>query len=414
MVIRINKDKLVAFLYAISYFLELYILPGLNLNAGYFPLMLISLLYLVLTMKKPVKLHDSSYLQPIVITMSIYVLCNQLVNSYATIYNTSKTNLASIISMFLFLIICIFTFKTNEEIRKYYIKYMEDIAIVSAAIVMLQCMLYYVFGSSVSHDRSFLFPFPNLMTKGVQEYIQVSKMVSNGIFRPSAFFLEPAHLSQFCSIGLACLLLENKRLLNKKAIFVSVGIILSTSGIGIACVFALWGVSLFINGDGFTRETLLRIFSGIMLAAAVFALAFTVSYSFRSAVIRVFVASNGYNSGFEGRLWSRSFLKNLSGMDSLFGMGYKNIPVYGTDKTQYYMTGIIEMLYCQGIAGMAIFGILYIFMFLRAKRYGDRLPMIILILFVPFFIGTSCLNALTLSKYIPFLYFAMKRKDMTE
>lgn len=417
MVIKISckptAEKMVAFLYAVSYFLGLYTLPGLNMNAAYFPIMFVSMAYLFLSFGKGDK-KSATRLWPLFFSMLIYVTFNQLVITHKIIYNPSTSNMVSILSIFAFIYLCILTFRRCGKIRKYYIKCIENIAIVMSAVVLIQCLLYYAFGISISYDRTFLLPFRNAMTAGVQDYLYSSRMVINGNFRPSAFFLEPAHMSQFCTIGLASLLLKDTRLFNKKAIFVSLGILLTTSGLGIACVFALWGISLFINGDGLTAKKISRIFLGMALAIAAFTLAFIFSSSFQKAVIRVFVASNGYNSAIEGRLWSRSFLENLVGTEALFGMGYKNIPVYGRNNTQYYMTGIIEMLYCQGVVGTVLFCSLFIVIVVQAMKHKNRLSLIILALFIPFFFGSSCLTALTLCNYIPYLYYAKSKDDLTQ
>ena len=398
---KIEKEKIIAFFFSIAQFLTIYKVPGIGINAAYFPLMFLSFFYVLIAKKRYQEKILTRYL---FFFMAIYILLNQVLVSRSIIYDASRTNIISIISFFMYIFLFTCSFGKSEKLVTYYIGFVENISIFMSFVVIVQCVLYYIFGTSITYDRSFILPLKAFFNEGTIKYLETSQMVINGIFRPSAFFLEPAHFSQYCSIGLASLLLKKNSLLNKRAIVVSVGMILTTSGLGIGCVFSLWMVFLLIKGRKLTVEKITKICFGFLLGILLFVVVFLISQSFRSAIIRVFVPSNGYNSGIEGRLWSRSFVESLTGKDLIFGMGFKNIPVYGVNKTAYYMTGVVEMLYCQGVVGILIFSVLYIWMIIRSKRTWQEVAMIILVLFIPFFIGSACLNAITLCCYIPFLF----------
>lgn len=405
---KLNIEKIIAFIFSISYFLSLYNVPGTNINAGYFPLLFILFIFLLFKQKKT-KYVIKNLAWKLYIFMGLYLIMNHLFIERTIIFDSSATNTTRVISLLLFIFMFMKAFGRNDKIVNYYIYYVENVTIVMCTIVLIQCIFFYIFGTSITYDRSFLLPFKSFFDQGTKVYVESTPMVINGVFRPSSFFLEPAHFSQYCSIGLASILIKQKSLLNKKAIYISICMVLTTSGLGIACVAFLWMISLLINEKGITERKIIRIIIGIFLALIAFIVAFTFSKSFQSSVIRIFVPSNGYNSGIEGRLWSRSFLESLLGKELIFGMGFKNIPVYGKNKIPYYMTGIIEMFYCQGIIGFSIFILFLILMIINTKKHFNNRGFIILSIFLPFFVCSSCLNATTLCGYLPYLYIYKNR-----
>lgn len=79
-----------------------------------------------------------------------------------------------------------------------------------------------------------------------------------GMYRPCAFFLEPAQYSQYCTIGLgSCLFTHRPK--TKNALFISLGIFASTSGMGFVSVFAIWGAWAL------SRQKLRKTLSGVYL-----------------------------------------------------------------------------------------------------------------------------------------------------
>jgi len=319
------------------------------------------------------------------------------------IYNPSITSFTGIFFNFLILVICALVFK-KEAARKKYFNYVVYISVFMSVIVILQTLLYYTTGNTISADRSFLLPFQQFFAKGVVETLQTGKWVFGTLYRPSAFFLEPAHFSQYCTIGLTYCLWEKEKLLNWQTVLISLGIITTTSGLGLACIILMWGMKIFINGDLGLHKKIARIVIVSLLGVFILGGLFMISESFQRSVLRIIIPSDGYNSAIIGRLWSISFLENLSGIDFLCGMGFKNIPTYGLNETQYYMTGIVELFYCQGMLGGCSFIILYFLMMVKSYRKKEYLPLYILIVYLPFLVCSANLVILTLIEYIPFLY----------
>lgn len=413
MTIRLKdvEAKLLALIFAFSPFFQHYVLPGIGKNLEYLLILLVGGGYAVLSILKRNVLTAKNVATPALVIMAVYCIINHVIERNY-IYKPEITNIVNIISFFAVLFICLFDFR-NISVRQYYYRYVENIAVAMSIIVFAQIVIYYVFGNAITFDRSFLFPFKDCFSDSGKQYLLTSRMVINGLFRPSAFFLEPAHFSQFCTIGLACSLIREDILLNKRAIIISAGIVLTTSGLGILSVAFIWAVFLYINSEGISRKRMNRMIIGTLFFVFVVCILFFVSESFRSAVMRIVVSSNGYDSGIQGRTRNIVLINRLSLQELIFGMGYKNIPTYGNLNTQYYLTGIFELIYCQGIIGTSLFVICYIYMMFKACKAKQNLPLHILFAYIPFLLGSSNLVMLTLIQYIPFLYIPLKKTNNT-
>lgn len=411
---HISINKLIALVYALIPFTQNYKIPFLGSNLAFASALGIGVVFLLYSI-----MHNgyTFYLSraitiPTFVVMFCYCILHFVFSPPMNVYNPISNNIIAIIMQFTFILVCILVFN-DTDVRNHYMRYIEVIAIAMSVVVLLQHIIYIFLGTAITVDRAFLLPFRSLFTDSVKYTVQGSLMIINGLFRPSAFFLEPAHFSQFCLIGLASSLARNDLLFNKKAIAISIGIILTTSGIGIVSVVCLWVLKLLVNGQGITNKVIARIFLGIGILVIMCVILFAVSNSFRMAVTRIFVASGGHNSAILGRLGNAYLLKQLNSMELLFGMGYRNIPTYG-DNIQYYMTGIVELLYCQGIVGTFLFIICYFQMIIKSFRTKTYGALYTLIIYIPFLIGSANLVILSLVQYIPMLYITRQEKGLVQ
>lgn len=403
--IHFSFDRLIAFLYAITPFTRLYRIPGLGINMAYLPLFGISVLYLchLLTAERTVvfRISTLSLAVPLCLAMMFYCLLHLLLFPSKTVYNSSADSVGAILSNFLLLLLCVVVFQ-NQNARGYYIKYVEAIAVFMSFIVIAQTILYYGTGITASSRLAFL-PFKPWLEESVKTNMTGIGMVVSGFFRPSAMFLEPAHFSHFCLIGLASSLARNERIVCRKAIIITLGTLLTTSGLGIVSVIMLWGIKLVFN-RGSLNETIRRVLVGGILIAFLILGLMVVSDTFRMAVTRIWTPYDGHQSAVGGRLLNATLIKQLSFKELLVGCGYKNIPTYGVNNLQYYMTGAVELLYCQGIIGFSLFMILYLRIIWIAFKKMEFIPLYVGLLSIPFFIGTSNLDALSLALYLPYFY----------
>lgn len=337
----------------------------------------------------------------IVIFMFIYALIDAMIvhiDSDAQLISS----LRQIVLFFMMIIVSVNCF-LDVEMRSLHNFCVENISIIMSIVIVLQYALFYGFGVSLGHERAFLFPFQNLFIESVKNYLGQSYMVIDGLFRPSAFFLEPAHYSQYCILGLASLFSTEKNFLTVKKVIISIGIFMTTSGIGIASVLAVWVLALYFENKKITSNHIIKIVVSTILMAAFFTVLYLTVPIFQSSVNRVIAPGDGYNA-FEGRLGSRFLIVTLQGVSFVFGKGFKNIPTWGSLDTPYFMTGIVELMYCQGILGMVIFLACSFNMFWELKRkamLGCFLGFLCALIFI---VGSDWFSPLTIITFLPFLF----------
>ena len=188
--------------------------------------------------------------------------------------------------------------------------------------------------------------------------------VSAYFFRPSGFFLEPSHffLYSFPLIGVCLLSPERNRKSMRAAILISIGLVLTTSGMGIASVIVLWLVYFILKNNEFNiKGAFTKFFSArTILIGMVSIILLFVAYRFipffHSSIERIF--TNDDHSAIDGRVrLASSFAKTISGRAKYFGtpgitrgLDFNLSGFYAT----YFKWGIVGLVftywfYIQGI-----------------------------------------------------------------
>ena len=234
-------------------------------------------------------------------------------------------------------------------------KTIEWIGFVFAFFVFAQTLLYYVFGV-----RSSLLLEQFLLD---ENKYYVAKHVSNsGLYRPSAFFLEPAHYSEYCCIALLSILFpSNGRKADlKKAIVVAAGCLLTTSGIGMALSVGLFGAyAVFAQRKKGTRIRYIILW--ILIGVAALAVLSRIPL-FQTMFMRITGKVDGYNAIWGRTLnWDR-YIGSMPPESKLLGYGYSSLP-------EGYMTGLMLVLYCFGYVGAALL-LLVLLMYVIKGRNG--------------------------------------------
>lgn len=221
----------------------------------------------------------------------------------------------------------------------------KKVSYFASVIVIIQSLFHYLVGGHLVANLPFLLKdeirlqYMSLISTGVD---------STGIYRPSAFFLEPAHFSQYGIIALLYILLREKKDGRiKKAILISVGIALTLSGMGIVMVLGAWITFLALGLDYKKRQS---FENALYLIVAGLIIVFFLSQLplFQTALKRITGNETGYNA-IRGRLfyWDYYF-KPLQRSQLILGLGY-------SVDTQNYMTGFMKLLYCSGYIGVVLF-----------------------------------------------------------
>lgn len=297
----------------------------------------------------------NEYINPIIFPLIIFYL-------YAIPKCDSK-NVLLCISVIVHITAISYGAVNVEYLRKYY----EVISLFAAICVIIQFSVHLVTGHHI--------PMINIKWC-LDEMAQYRHQILTGytqenIYRPSAIFLEPSHLAKYCATGLASYLLNDNPQI-EKAVVVSLGIFVTTSGMGIVMVFIVWGWWLMSRSEGYSFSSkTLYIIAGIFGLGILLLLLNKIPF-FNSVLARITGRNaSGYNA-IEGRLfWWDTYFGNGAWKEMIFGFGTESLP----DK---YFTGVMELLYSYGIVGVCLFTISIAVLVIKT----NGLPRLISILFI--------------------------------
>lgn len=242
----------------------------------------------------------------------------------------------------------------------YYLrKYIETISAVASICLISQVVIHTIFGIHVPLINS------NYIIESLSDYIRPINTGYSGavnFYRPSAFFLEPSHFTQYCILGLGSRLFSNNR--NKKVnILITLGIFLTTSGMGFVLVFAIWGWWYISNyGKNSLKQNAGRILLVIVLIPVIIYVMSRTQY-FGNVINRFLLPENSSGSvnAISGRtFWWNTYFRGLSWRELIFGFGSYSLP-------DRYFTGFMTVLYAYGIIGVVLLIISYINIALRDK-----------------------------------------------
>ena len=273
------------------------------------------------------------------------------------------------------------------DIKKY-LKYCRHIAIIATALIILQYICFYIFGF---HLQLVAIPLLNPSNEQWFGLVRTGMIGVTGtrlnFYRPSSFFLEPSHFAIFCTPVIVTTLFsrsgDEKRDL-KIALFVSLGILLSTSGMGIGVLVFCWGLYLtFFYGRKDEARTirLPKSFSArsiflVMAFLVVLAVLYLAVPFVRHSIQRIFFAVGASNySAIEGRtVTGRKSLAMLTGIRKFIGFG----DIY--DISDWNMATFFFVTFRFGWIGTVLFYAFYVYSAFKLKREAQIMTILFLIL----------------------------------
>lgn len=261
----------------------------------------------------------------------------------------------SLINQVLLVIVLIHVFgAVNDSLNiRVMRKTIENVAMLATVCVILQTLIYYVLGIRT------MFLIEALVLEENRNVFSESVM-GGSLYRPSAFFLEPSHYTQYCCLGLLSVLfpMDGQKANLKKAVWIALGCLLTTSGMGIALCIGVFGWYVLFTRRG--QRAKLKSLIGWALAAVI-AYFVLIQFSFFSlALQRIFGEVDGYNAIWGRTLFWDAYIGGLEGSEVLFGRGIINLP-------EGYMTGLMEVIYCYGYAGAGLMLLVFVYLFIRSK-----------------------------------------------
>lgn len=290
---------------------------------------------------------------------------------YALLQRSKRETKVSIIPIAV--VVCYIMFRSTDNLRNLFLlfvvmvhafgasrgsidirvarKTMENVALFASVCVIIQTLCYYGLGFHLN------FFIKELVLQENQHKI-ISEF-TGAYYRPRAFFLEPAHMAQYSSLAIVSVLypMKEKKADIKRAIAIALGVLLTTSGIGIALCLGVFGwYALFSQRKKGTKVIYLFGWSIAFVAATAILMQFSF---FRFALQRVFGEVDGYNAIWGRTLFWKRHVGSLIGTEVFFGRG----TLY---TMRGFMTGLMEVISCYGYVGVG--GLLL--MFLSFFIYG--------------------------------------------
>lgn len=187
---------------------------------------------------------------------------------------------------------------------KYAARWAYVVAMAAGISIIIQSICYYLFDFHLQLVATeFLLDESDAWVKLTQTGFIGVNGVASAFYRPSAFFLEPSHMFLYFIPNLFLLLLTPEMNWVKRfsAVILSVGLLLSTSGMGIALVAGAWLLQLgFSSGKEnllrfknlFTKQNILRCVAFVLIFAVIALILPFLRYS----ILRVFVGSQTVNN----------------------------------------------------------------------------------------------------------------------
>ena len=373
MKIQINKtdtwtDKFFVLLIAISPILQHY--KGIFVDSGALALIL-GLLYAIIKMLKKTKISQRSIV--VVFPLLLYFLF-QVID-----HGTSLSELMRVVCLIVFAL----AFSSEAVSPKLFIRIAVSVSCIASVLIILQYICYYALGFHLQ-----LVPASLLLNSANQWVllaqtgrIGITGKVSN-LYRPSTFFLEPAHMFLYLFPPLFYELLHpdfgsgEKR----KAILISIGIILSTSGMGIVVTASVWLLHFAKRGGKDSKLSLTKlmrprnVITIILIIVAITFLYFRVEF-FQKALLRV-LSSSGRESVISGRIASgNAYISSMRGRQLIFGISDSYV-----DEIEFHMSGFNGAIYRYGIIGTVLSYIFYVKCLFDLKDQQFWISVVILII----------------------------------
>lgn len=212
------------------------------------------------------------------------------------------------------------------------------------------------------------------------------------MYRPPSIFIEPSHACYFLVPYLCYVLfsLNSKdQLVNKmrfrEALFLSLGMIITTSGQGLTVLAVCWGL-------WFLRSVRKFNLSSLFVFAVIFIFLLS-HFDFNSTIDRV-TTTDSMNA-IDARKGGYLLFDTLPDVYKYFGTGYGNY-----DDSVYY-SSFAEIMFCTGYIGL----VLVLLLFLAPLRKGVLLQKVLALSSIVLMSGGGIYTASYLCLYLPLLVY---------
>ena len=256
-------------------------------------------------------------------------------------------------------------------------KCVKNVSVLATAYIFLQYILYTFFDFVL---KGFL-PWLKLYVEdyGTKDY----ESIYTAMYRPTSFFLEPAHFARYAIIGLIIILWTRDLKLKDMflAVFVSFGVLLSTSSQGYLMLAIIWAVFAVSRASKIKNNVvkvlvIVCVFSAPILLYILFNLPYV-----QETILRSLSGSiSDTNTALGGRFNGFSHFAELSVFGKIFGMGFGMIPEGAwLSSAAYWLYG----------SGIIVFSVYVVFLISSLFKLKNEKRMILLMMFFLFFSDDS-------------------------
>ena len=270
-----------------------------------------------------------------------YLLCITIQSLFYSIFAADNKGLIPMLYMWFTCVLTLhFGLRKTFDINRARV-FIENFGLFLTFSVLLQHILYLISGRALPL-------LPNSLLYD-QESFSTEISFIGSIPRFGGLFPEPVHFSQCVIVSLASALFPEKkqdpRIL--KAIIITVGILLTTSGMGLALGVFVWITWYVFYGKNKQNNKYTRIILNLVVILIVIVFAFCVAIQFNAfqAVIGRIFGTNYSYSAIQGRSWAYYMYQMLPLQERLLGVGYGFTP-------PIFMASIPLTLYTTGVVGL--------------------------------------------------------------
>ena len=246
---------------------------------------------------------------------------------------------------------------------RYFIRVITCISIVACICIIIQYICYYLFRFHLQIVPTSLLLERNhqwIMLAKTGRYSITGKMIK--FYRPSAFFLEPSHMFIYMFTPLTISMLSSDNSLRNRRIsfLLAIGMILTTSGMGILTTILLYVAYVSkTNGTGkrFSLEMFFQpknVLKMVLFLAIGIVIYLKVPFV-RNSVDRIFSSGNDYSNAVSGRLDSGwNLIKTMHDSQLIIGVQDSLNGVTAS------MSGLDDTMFQYGIIGVILSYVFYV------------------------------------------------------
>ena len=370
---KLFLDKICALLFVISPLLQHY--KGLYQNAG-FTSYLVLIPWLVIRLFQEIKCGHARVRCIVTLPLILFFVYSAIIH---------EITVSKILYSGFMIVMCILLEFGCFNLRYIY-KYATLVCMLASIILIIQYVCFYLFKFHLCVvPTEALLAESSSWIAGAKTGLINIRGGSNGFYRPSAFFLEPSHLFIYFFPVLCVFLFSNwmTKFRVRIALLISVGLLLSTSGMGIVCCGGVW-LCYFLMYYDKTRENVMRlenIFSARNVLIVSFFCLFVIGLYFTvdsvaNTINRVFFDASG--AAFTGRFGQASnLIRGMTGSSVLFGLTDDRSNII------FNLPGFFATMYKKGIIGVLLSYWFYVQGLFKLR--GAHFWMSVIILILSFF-----------------------------